>query len=258
MKDKNFDISRRNVIKTIAATSALGVTGTSLEASTSRDDGKMGDKSKYYSMLVDLRKCIGCQSCTASCKIENHAPTAQFRTFVKDIEVGVYPDTKRSFLPTLCNHCDKPSCTPVCPTGATFKRSDGIVIVDSDTCIGCGACVNACPYNARFINAETKVADKCTFCAHRTKEGLIPSCVENCVGGARIFGDISDKNSAISKLIKENRVDVLKSETGNKPQVYYIGLTKNITDESSKSPNLWSEGMEEVFDKEMAYKSVRD
>jgi tetrathionate reductase subunit B len=111
-------------------------------------------------------------------------------------------------LPRLCNHCDNPPCIPVCPVSATYKREDGIVAVDGDRCVGCAYCVQACPYDARFINHETNKADKCTFCAHRVDAGLLPACVETCVGGARIFGDINDAEGELARRLKEAGLSV--------------------------------------------------
>ncbi len=135
-----------------------------------------GIEGKRYGMVVDLRKCIGCQACTVSCSMENLPPIGQFRTTVLQYEVdrgtGVPPAMVS--LPRLCNHCDEPPCVPVCPVQATFQRTDGVVLVDNERCVGCGYCVQACPYDARFINHETQTADKCTFCEHRLEVGLLP------------------------------------------------------------------------------------
>ncbi|WP_369406188.1 sulfate reduction electron transfer complex DsrMKJOP subunit DsrO [Pollutimonas nitritireducens] len=193
-----------------------------------------GMPGKRYGMLVDLRKCIGCQACTVSCSIENQAPIGQFRTTVLQYEVNM-PDQSQAAmlsLPRLCNHCDTPPCVPVCPVQATFQREDGIVLVDNERCVGCGYCVQACPYDARFINHETQTADKCTFCEHRLEVGLLPACVESCVGGARVIGDLNDKNSEISRRMAENQADVkvLKPGQGTKPHVFYIGLPDEFVD----------------------------
>ena len=124
---------------------------------------------KRFGMLIDMRKCIGCQACTVSCSVENPPPVGQFRTTVLQYEVDKADGSAPAMvsLPRLCNHCDNPPCVPVCPVQATFQRSDGIVLVDNERCVGCGYCVQACPYDARFINRETQTADKCTFCEHR-------------------------------------------------------------------------------------------
>lgn len=194
-----------------------------------------GEKGKRYGMVVDLRKCIGCQACTVSCSIENAPPIGQFRTTVLQYEVDL-PDSDAPAmlsLPRLCNHCDNPPCVPVCPVQATFQREDGIVLVDSDQCVGCGYCVQACPYDARFINHETQTADKCTFCEHRLEVGLLPACVESCVGGARVIGDLNDPASTISQLMADNREDikVLKPGQGTAPHVFYIGMPDEFVNE---------------------------
>lgn len=139
---------------------------------------KEGSHEHRYAMLIDLRRCIGCQSCTVSCAIENHTPHDALRTHVNQYQV-VLSDTHsvtNVLLPRLCNHCDQPPRVPVCPVQATFQREDGIVVVDNTRCVGCAYCVQACPYDARFINHETQTADKCTFCVHRLEAGLLPAC----------------------------------------------------------------------------------
>lgn len=185
-------------------------------------------KEPKWVMVIDLRRCVGCYSCQASCKMENGVPYEFFRTWVEVIERGKYPNVRRVFLPRLCNQCDSPSCVPVCPVGATFKRDDGIVVIDYERCIGCGYCIQACPYDARYRNPSTGTADKCDYCLHRLSEGEVPACVANCMGGARIFGDLNDPESQVSKLLAEKSVVVLKPETGNKPQVFYIGLEEPV------------------------------
>lgn len=199
-----------------------------------------GFAGKRWGMLIDLRKCVGCQACTAACKFENNVPEGTFRTWVPDVELGFYPDTRRAFLPRLCNHCERPSCIGVCPAGATWQRKDGIVEIDYDRCWGCGACVNACPYDARFIDPVTKTANKCTFCSQRVDQGLLPACVETCIGGARQFGDLNDPNDPVTKQIMTEAVQQLKPETGNEPRVFYIGLTTELQNNPPGNPTLWS------------------
>jgi tetrathionate reductase subunit B len=135
-----------------------------------------------------------------------------------------------AMVPRTCNHCEEPPCIPVCPVGATFKRSDGIVLVDAERCVGCAYCTQACPYEARFVNHETGKADKCTFCSHRVEAGLLPACVETCVGGARVFGDLNDGASEISRRLQaaQGRTSVLKPEAGTRPNVFYIGLDHDL------------------------------
>ncbi|MCO5338215.1 sulfate reduction electron transfer complex DsrMKJOP subunit DsrO [Delftia tsuruhatensis] len=195
-----------------------------------------GEAGKRYGMLVDLRRCIGCQACTVSCSMENLPPLGQFRTTVLQYEVqhAGNEDLPPAMLnlPRLCNHCDNPPCVPVCPVQATFQRSDGIVLVDNERCVGCGYCVQACPYDARFINHETQTADKCTFCEHRLEAGLLPACVESCVGGARMIGDLNDEGSEIRQRMREHAKDlkVLKPAMGTDPHVYYLGLPDAFVD----------------------------
>ncbi len=180
-----------------------------------------------WGMVVDLRRCIGCHACSVACKIENDVPTGVFRAWVKYVDKGSYPGVRRDFLPRLCNHCEHPSCVRVCPTKATYKRDDGAVVVDNAKCIACRSCMTACPYDARFVNPVTRVADKCTFCAHRIEKGLQPACVQSCLGRARIFGDLNDRKSEIYACVSKNPVKQLNPATGNEPSVYYIELEEN-------------------------------
>ena len=162
-----------------------------------------------------------------ACSMENVSPEGQFRTVVATYAVTDQAGkTGLAVLPRLCNHCEEPPCIPVCPVGATFKRKDGIVLVDGDRCVGCAYCVQACPYDARFVNHHTGKADKCTFCEHRLEVGLLPACVESCVGGARVIGDLNDAGSAAAQMLKEHEKDikVLKPGMATAPHVFYIGL----------------------------------
>jgi tetrathionate reductase subunit B len=212
---------------------------------------------------VDATKCIGCLRCVAACKKENNvlADAHHFRTWVEryvtlegeeaarvdsqadPVNIAAsgseseyrfadrYQDAKVEkafFVPKLCNHCTHPACVQVCPTGATYQTKDGVVLIDHKYCIGCQYCVQACPYGARFFNEEKNVTDKCTWCYHRITKGLLPACVEVCPVGARIFGDRNDKQSQISQFIQNNRVQVLRPETGNAPNVFYVGLDKDV------------------------------
>ncbi|MBI5875348.1 MAG: 4Fe-4S dicluster domain-containing protein [Deltaproteobacteria bacterium] len=184
---------------------------------------------KRYAMVVDLRRCIGCMACVLADKAEFEVPLGVWRTWVSVRTVGQYPHVKKHFLPRLCNHCDDPPCVRVCPVQATYKHEEGFVLQRYERCIGCKACMVACPYNARHIlpkrgnpNLPTNVVDKCTFCFHRVSQGLVPACAQTCVGRARIFGDINDPNSEVAKLVAANSTIVLKPEMGTKPQIYYI------------------------------------
>ena len=174
-------------------------------------------------MVIDTRRCIGCQACSVACKAEFAVPIGKTRSWVEYVEKGIYPNVTRTFLPRLCNHCTKPACVRVCPTGATYKRKeDGIVVIDADICIGCKYCIQACPYDVRFINPLTGTADKCDFCLHRVEQGIAPSCVNTCQGKARIFGDMNDPESEVAKHIATESMTVLRQEMGTEPNVYYI------------------------------------
>lgn len=213
-------VDRRNILKSLAVTAAVGA-GAAVLPKPAR--AVKTNRKIQYGMLIDVRRCIGCHACSVSCKAEFDVPLGATRSWVEYVEKGSYPDVSRNFLPRLCNHCSQPVCVDVCPTGATWKRKkDGIVVVDPDICIGCKYCLQACPYDARFINPITGSADKCDFCIHRVEKGLVPSCVNACMGDARIFGDLNDPNSEISKKIASNPVTVLRQEQGTEPNVYYI------------------------------------
>ncbi|NQV55954.1 MAG: 4Fe-4S dicluster domain-containing protein [Rhodospirillales bacterium] len=193
-------LSRRKFVGTVGVAAAVAA-GTALMTKTA-ETAATGTHIQY-AMLIDTRRCSGCQACSVACKAEFDVPLGATRSWVEYVEKGIFPNATRSFLPRLCNHCSEPLCVSVCPTGATYKREeDGIVVVDADVCIGCKYCLQACPYDARFINAKTGTADKCDFCLHRVKEGVVPACVNTCEGKARIFGDINDPESEISNLME--------------------------------------------------------
>ena len=208
---------------------------------------------KRYAMAIDLRKCIGCMSCVVACKAEFGTPLGVWRTWVKTADKGAYPNTQRVFMPRLCNHCDYPICVRNCPTQATYKHKDGFVLQRYNRCIGCRTCVVACPYNARHLvpekrtdgNLPTLIVDKCTFCIHRVKKGLLPACVQTCVGGARIFGDMNDPESEVAKLIAREKVTVLKPELGTSPAVFYIGGDWEIMSENLSYTNRSTQMKEE-------------
>ncbi|MBS7630931.1 4Fe-4S dicluster domain-containing protein [Candidatus Bathyarchaeota archaeon] len=211
---------------------------------------------KQYGMVIDLRRCIGCHACSMACKLENNQPTGlvdgELETPNRRInwsivlgredgeqEKGKYPLLSKRFLPRTCMHCIDPPCTKVCPVDATYRRpEDGIVVVNYDRCIGCRYCMSACPYGARYFNWKKPdlgrpenpqvpvrpvgVVEKCTFCKHRIERGLEPACVETCLGRARIFGELSDPNSKVSKLIRERGAFRLLEDYDTKPSWYYL------------------------------------
>lgn len=177
---------------------------------------------KHYAMVIDQSRCIGCMACISACVQENDVPHEHYRTRVLEITKGTFPKLRTEFRSELCNHCDHAPCVTACPTRASYKRKDGIVMVDRDKCVGCKACMAACPYDARFIHEDHGYVDKCTFCLHRLEEGLEPACVATCIGKSRVFGDLDDKNSEVSQLLAQNESRVLLKAAGTKPRVYYI------------------------------------
>jgi phenylacetyl-CoA:acceptor oxidoreductase subunit 1 len=202
---------------------------------------------RRWAMVIDLRRCIGCGACTLVCGQQNSTP-GKFWRKVEELEGDEQVQRQRFFLPLNCMHCENPSCEAVCPTGATFRRSDGIVEIDPERCIGCGYCILACPYRARTIfydhlDFEIKAPDtrnrngtctKCTFCKEKIDRGLAgglrpgidpeatPACVVNCSAEALSFGDLNDPQSNVSRLIRHNRSMRINTGLGNEPALYYI------------------------------------
>lgn len=181
-----------------------------------------------YGFAIDHRTCIGCHACTVACKTENEVPLGQFRTWVKYVDSGSYPDTTRDFGVMRCNHCTDAPCVTICPTEALFKREDGIVDFDSEICIGCKACMQACPYDAIYIDEETHTASKCNFCAHRVDDGLEPACVVVCPTESIWVGDLDDPESAISRFVAFNQTQVRAPEQGTGPNVHYVGASSTV------------------------------
>jgi Fe-S-cluster-containing dehydrogenase component len=216
-----------------------------------------------WAFLVDTRACVGCGFCVKACKTENEIPydAPVTRTWVeryvitndgtvhaesplggrdgyttdkvhegKEYEAEIDPDdiAKAFFVPKLCNQCENPACVQVCPVGATYQTDDGVVLIDREWCIGCGYCVMACPYGVRFFHPVHKVADKCNFCYHRITKGMDPACVQSCPFGARRIANLRDPDDPVAKIIKTERVSVLKDEYGTKPHVFYLGLDANV------------------------------
>jgi len=220
------------------------------------------DPTKHkWVMAIDVGRCIGCGLCTEACKTENHvpegpyyrtwveryiitkarsgAPEARGETLVDTPEGGMHGFPERVpqeeilhsfFVPKLCNLCRRSPCAQVCPVGATFDSPDGAVLVDPKYCIGCGFCIQACPYGCRFLNPHTHTAEKCSLCYHRITRGLKPACVEVCPTQARVFGDLKNptENDPIQKFYATNRVQTLKPHLGTDPRVMYAGLDKEV------------------------------
>jgi len=200
-------------------------------------------------IAVDLHRCIGCNTCALACKMQNNVPDGMLwnRVLTENCSLydgaeGTYPNLTRTYLPLNCQHCENPACMKVCPTGATYKDEMGRVEIDYDKCIGCRMCMAACPYNARVFNWNEPtrstgfaygdarvpergkgIMEKCTLCKERTDNGEEPMCVRCCPADARIFGDLDDLDSEISKLRREGNVRVLLEDMGTKPQMFYVG-----------------------------------
>jgi len=191
--------------------------------------GAISRDAKYVKVL-DQDKCIGCHACTTACKSENEVPLSVTRTYVKAVDVGEFPDVRRDFQVTRCNQCEDAPCVNACPTGAMFSRDDGIVDFDKLDCIGCKACIAACPYDAIFINPEDHSAEKCNFCAHRLDVGLEPACVVVCPVEAILVGDVNDPDSRVAQEIGRNPTSVRRPEKDTRPKVHYKGAGQHTLD----------------------------
>lgn len=207
-----------------------------------------------WGMVIDLQKCVGCDSCTVACKVENRTPPGVSYNVVLESETGTFPNVQRMNIPRPCMQCDSPPCVSVCPVNATYKAADGTVVIDAERCIGCRYCITACPYGARSfdfgisyepemqganqvtapengVNQGTRgesfkspigTVRKCTFCTHRLQRGEEPACCETCIGDARYFGDLADPDSVVSRLAADPRAFRLKEDAGTGPRVYYL------------------------------------
>jgi Fe-S-cluster-containing dehydrogenase component len=176
-------------------------------------------------MVTDLRKCVGCEACTVACNAEWGVPPGFARTRVRPTPIaGTFPNLRSSVSVAQCNQCDRPPCADACPSGATSQRADGIVSVDKELCIGCGFCMAACPYDARYIHPVTKKADKCDFCLPRIERGEQPVCVATCTGNAKSFGDLEDRTSEVFRLVYAEGARRLETKAvAVGPNVYYLG-----------------------------------
>ena len=186
-----------------------------------------------FALLSD--NCIGCHACTVACKSEHDVPLGVNRTWLKYIETGEFPNTGRSFSVMRCNHCDDAPCMTICPTSALFRADNGVVDFDDDRCIGCKSCMNACPYDALYINPATNTAHKCNFCNHRVEVGLEPACVVVCPTQAIVTGDLDDPDSAVSKIVARDKVAVRAPEQGTNPKVFYRGVDQASLDPTRTS-----------------------
>ena len=234
------------------------------EASERAVDGRgtVVDRRNKFVMVIDVGACIGCRICVWACKKENNIPDTISPPWIEVFELNTGGDVTghpspqdlkegattsyteaprqgRWYLPVQCYHCDNPPCVKVCPTGATYKDKDGLVLMDYDRCIGCRLCVVACPYSARRFNwwkpevppdeanqlvpvRPLGVVEKCTFCVHRVRRGKLPHCVEVCPVRARHFGNLNDPESEVSKILRSNMSFQLLGEVNTAPQIWYI------------------------------------
>lgn len=237
-------MNRREWLQRVAAGASGSVLLWTFPALGAGEKNRIG-KRPYYGYAVDTSRCIGCCACMRACRAENDVPEGCFRTWIERYRVRadgevlvdaaarddyvfqpepVEDPVKAFFVPKLCNHCEKSVCSQVCPVGATYDTPDGVVLVDPQRCIGCGYCVQACPYGTRFISPQSHCADKCTLCYHRITHGQPPACVLACPKGVRIFGDLHDPTSRLSIALKQRRYRLLKPEMGTHPKCYYLDL----------------------------------
>ena len=197
-----------------------------------------------YGFVIDQNRCIGCHACTVACKEEHNIAVGVNRTWVKYIEKGHYPDTRRHFAVLRCNHCDEAPCIEICPTVALFRRRDGIVDFDHERCIGCKSCMQACPYDALYIDPERNTAAKCNFDASRVEMGYKPACEVVCPTQAILSGDLDDPQSLISRRIAMDKVSVRKPEKGTQPKLFYVGVDGDLLNPTMMKPqqsHFWAE-----------------
>lgn len=202
-----------------------------------------------WAKVIDHTRCIGCHACTTACKSENLVPISVTRTYVKHVDVGIFPQARRAHQVTRCNQCAHAPCVAACPTAAMFQRKDGIVDFDKSICIGCKACMAACPYDAIFINPEDHSAEKCNFCAHRIDVGLEPACVVVCPTQAILIGDMNDTDSYVAQIINRESVSVRRPEKETLPKLFYKGAHQATLDPlAARRPDgglfMWSEQLE--------------
>jgi Fe-S-cluster-containing dehydrogenase component/formate-dependent nitrite reductase membrane component NrfD len=197
-----------------------------------------------YGFVIDQDRCIGCHACTVACKEEHSVPVGVFRTWVKYVEKGEFPHTARHFGVMRCNHCDDSPCTEICPTSALYRRADGIVDFDNTRCIGCKACMQACPYDALYIDPNHNTAAKCNFCAHRVEVNLEPACVIVCPTQAILAGDLGNPGSKVARVVANKKVSVRKPQKGTNPKLYYVGIEGDVIEPtrlSRENTYFWSD-----------------
>src|SRR5262245_49217156 len=196
-----------------------------------------------FGFAIDNRVCIGCHACTVACKSEHDVPLGVNRTWVKYVEKGEFPDTRRFFNVQRCNHCEDAPCVEICPVTSLYTRPDGIVDFDNSRCIGCKACMQACPYDALHLDPATQTAAKCNYCTHRVDAGYEPACVVVCPVGAIVSGDLDDQSGKLAQLQSMQRVQFPKTEKGTKPKLFYVGGDEAAIDPVEAPPlgnYLWS------------------
>ena len=197
-----------------------------------------------YAWVIDQTKCIGCHACSTACKSENDVPLGVHRTWVKAVEVGEFPNVRRHFAVLRCNHCADPPCVHICPVKAMYQRADGIVDIAHDRCIGCKACMQACPYDAIHIDPAENTVAKCHFCAHRIDKGLLPACVVICPVEALVFGDMDDPRSRVSRYLGSTPVTVRRPEQATRPKAFYVGAHEAALDPlaaAHEDTYMWAE-----------------
>jgi Fe-S-cluster-containing dehydrogenase component len=209
-------------------------------------EGEATAYTPQWAKVIDQTRCIGCHACTTACKSENEVPLGVSRTYVKYVDVGTFPQARRAFQVTRCNQCVDAPCTTACPTTAMYTRPDGIVDFNKDSCIGCRACMAACPYDAIFINPRDHFAEKCNFCAHRLDVGLEPACVIVCPTEAILVGDLRDPTSKVAQVVNRDVVSVRRPEKATRPKLFYKGAHQATLDPiAARRPEggifMWSE-----------------
>ena len=221
-----------------------------IAGSTTGEEPGLSGLPVRWAKVIDHGSCIGCHACTTACKSENEVPLGVTRTYVKAVDVGIFPQARRAFQVTRCNQCEEAPCTVACPTAAMYRRDDGIVDFDKSVCIGCKACIAACPYDAIFINPEDGAAEKCNFCAHRLDMGLEPACVTVCPTQAILVGDLNDPASQVTRIAHREPVSVRRPEKETLPKLFYRGAHQATLDPlAARRPEgglfMWSEQLDD-------------